>query len=418
MAVATRPRSSLQCGSLLLGLLALLGLTALVNKSHQLPDQEPDDTSFLQLRQPSQLSQKADSKVVHMRGNIQIKRSALTEGPRLRPGKENFDSIEAYFPGGTKSRLEQYVIGWKPVVQQHKCPDGTPIEFVHHMNVLSVDQSSPTKLQEKVKSGKTFSEWDDDAKLHFVASYDRGAGEYRLPHGYGIPFKQLVLEYHLLMPECWDFSSQPFETSGIDLYVTAEKPAHLAGIFGMTDESMDIKLGAGVVDHVTLLKPESLAKVFTKGALGKPAGNSHLQLLAVHLHTHEISKSKSFEVLNRDGSVMFRSKEETTGYGPQQSFLSPKTKGWTLSEIEPGQSLRVHCKFDKGKLHQRVIDGVSHGEEMCSALLVLGGPSSVFKPPLSTDSMLSMDEGFFNSLGRLLRSSFASIMLDIHRLVR
>jgi len=292
------------------------------------------------------------------------------------------------------------------------------------MNVLSVDPSHSKELHDKNNSSEPFSRWNPNWPTNIVASYDRGAAEYHLPQGYGIPFDEIVLEYHLLMPKCWDYKSQPLETSGIDLYVTSERPEHLAGLFGVTDENMAIAPGRGMIDHMTVLKADALEQAFAPAALTQlpKSGESlversqpRLQLLAIHLHTHDTILSKSFEVLNPDGSTLFRSQDEKTGYGPTQSFHSPSEKGWTYAEIHPGQSFRVHCKFDKSKLHETVFDGVNHGEEMCSALLLVGGPSQFFAPV--QESILSAEEGFVTLLGRSLQSAFISIKGDIHRLL-
>jgi len=99
-----------------------------------------------------------------------------------------------------------------------------------------------------------------------------------------------------------------------------------------------------------------------------------LEIIAVHLHTHDIAKSKFFEILNEDGSVHFRSDEEPAGYGDeQQSFRNIKDKGWPRLELKPGQTLQQHCKFDTSKLKAHVTWGLNHGEEMCAPLLIVGG---------------------------------------------
>jgi len=428
MTTSTAPKSKSfpQAAILVVALVGVLGIWTLAKETLKAADQTsgPSAISFLQRSSQGVPAHLHSTRIetIRLRGHQTVTRETLTEGPRLHPGKQHFDSLEAYFPHeepvGWERGGQRYVVGWKPVVSQHKCADGSEVEFVHHMNVLSLP---------KGKTGPSGAGQADlnDGELNLVASYDRGAAEFHLAPGYGIPFEHLTLEYHLLMPKCWDFSSEAVETSGMDLFVTSEKPENLAVVYGFTDESLHIEPGQGMAEQVTMIKPEALMVAFAAQLAArnpKAASATHLtptldagiNLLAMHLHSHELTKSKSFEVLNPDGSVLFRSQEEPGGYGPkQQSFITPQEKGWPYKRIEPGQALRVHCTYDTNKLKAVVYGGTSNGEEMCSALMILGGPSLVS----SVGTVGSHDQGFLKVFGRTLQSALAGIKDDMQRLM-
>lgn len=306
------------------------------------------------------------------------------------------------------------VVGWKPVIQvtRSTCPGKQESSaLIHHINVYALPSKSP------LKPGRHYTDRDiDTSKLEggfMVASHDREAGEYILPQDYGIPADDpMYMEHHLLFPECWSFDEEVHEKSRLDLYVTSQslKPA---GFVGALNFDMNVKPGQGRVDYVTRASAKSLKKIFPKFASTALSPDAELpEILAVHLHTHDIAHRKFFEVLDPDGSVSFRSEEENAGYGLQeQSFASPVAKGWGQLWLRPGQSLQQHCIMDTEHLEHSVTYGLDWGQEMCAPLLIVGGID-----PHGIPSAISVRNGFVILLGRQLRAMLVDLAHEIQRL--
>mmetsp|Transcript_18862 Transcript_18862/g.40525 ORF Transcript_18862/g.40525 Transcript_18862/m.40525 type:complete len:445 (+) Transcript_18862:237-1571(+) len=365
-------------------------------------------------------------RVIRVRGNLSFSKAALTEGPaRFMRNPVHFDSVEAYFLLPETLPQETYILGWKPVVQKQRCADGTEVELVHHMNVHA---KTNAEAKELFKNKSTvLGQISDDNRYTFVATYDRGALEYRLPANFGIALgpgaTRLMLEWHLLKPKCWDFHKQQavLDYSGFDLFVTSERPRHLAAIMGYTDESMQLAPGQGLVEQISRASPsdverlspsrtEGQATVFHK--VGKPSVTSSLtEILAIHLHTHDLPYEKYFTILKEDGNARFQSKPEAAGYGDSQSMKSLAAKGWPRLFIHPGDSLQTHCRFDTDKLDHVVNDGTSWGEEMCSALMVVTN-ADIDSSQYRGWTALSSSGGTISRLSRALVSLFPSLGED------
>jgi len=341
-------------------------------------EQIPERVAAVVEEAPSPAAHPSIRKIT-VRGHQLFAKNTLTEG---RHGKSK-DSLEAYFP--FKFKKHQWVVGWKPLVGKQKCP-GTnkDVELPHHMNIITGHHDSGTR---------------------FLATYDRGAREYHLPQDekgrplYGIPVGKLParLEYHLLVPKCWDFEKKPsvLENSGFDIYVTDTAPKFNAAIVGAMDQKMKIHPNAGTIEHSTVISPTALLKMFEPaGDLVKltkwPSKIPRVDILAVHMHTHEIFQRKSFEIITADGKTKFRSKPEKTGYGSsEQSMLSLKQKRWPKLSIQVGDTLVQHCIVDADRLKETLTDGTSWGNEMCAPMFIVGG-----KGIITPRTQLSMTHGF------------------------
>ena len=317
------------------------------------------------------------STVLNFRGNLVYDRSALTEGPDFNEGEgedegdedeealneAEYDSSEAYFAHAS-TPWPRWVVGWNPYVVRRPClgREKETVQLVHHMNIevllCKEGQACPTE----------FTAADD---IRFVASYDRGAAEYVLPPGYGIPIPAHTaprLEYHLLLPACWDFGAgpPPTETSGFDLYVTRTPPRKEAALFGF-DTNQWMKPRRGWAEQVSVLSARELQPL-----LQPPRAS--VELLAVHLHTHNIYARKWFELRGSDGTARFRSTPERAGYGPaEQSMINLADKGWPKLTIELGDVITQHCDLDTNALERIVPAGTSWGYEMCAMLFLVGG---------------------------------------------
>ena len=335
---------------------------------------------------------------LRVRGSVLFQESALTEGPlgfrtKQKPplGKE-WDSVEAYFPVQlTPSDTPRWVVGWSPVVKQHKCPgdNGTTVELVHHMNIIDHP-------------------YDSEERSRFVASYDRGATSYHFPttvagenvhYLYGIPLgeEQLYLEYHLLKPHCWDWkiATPVIEDSGIDLYLTTTPPLiSNAAIVGFMDQEFKILPKRGYADETAKATTKDLSKIFgspstgTHTEMGKdgwPSNVSSIKLVAIHLHTHSIFQKKFLRILDAQGNIKFQSTGEKTGYGKTEQSMSnihdKIQEGWPATIlIQKGDQLELHCRIDTNQIQQPILDGTSWGFEMCAALFIVAGDDVGFGP--------------------------------------
>lgn len=262
------------------------------------------------------------------------------------------------------------VLGWKPMIKKVKtnCPESADsVSLIHHINAY-LDLRPPSK---QLQTGRIYGVGDpeirarDESNSRLAASHDKMATEYMLPEGYGIPVDSpITMETHILMPTCWDYSSSVEETSGLDLYITTTKPRHKAALIGALNFNMRVEPNQGNVDYVTRMPADKLAKIFASSTHEDPsqsflAPSAGPEILAVHLHTHDLTQHKSFEVLNEDGSVAFSSQEEVGGYGPvQQSFANLKDKGWPVLKLQPGQQLQQHCKIQTDGLKKPVVYGL------------------------------------------------------------
>lgn len=365
--------------------LAAMGMYVYLSVAIASMDGHDKPQVFVEQRPAEQLSVPAPAprteEVLQVRGDLQYDEHALTEGPRLAADR-SLDSVEAFraIPVPKDWTSPRYIVGWRPVVAQHACPDGTTAELVHHMNLHSVPQDTFAHMQENPTDIGYMDDRDDVARV--VATYDRGAEEYRLPPGYGIevgpggPQPGLLLEYHLLKPKCWDFAKGPVhEDSGFDVFVTADRPRKLANIFGYTDETLRVPAKVGQVKHVSELSRDVW--------VGLPLP---LELVAVHLHTHDKTSSKQLEVVQKHGfqpptswssplEVMAAGPGHARGYGPTQSMKNVESlKGWPRIELDGNTKLRMHCNYDTDEWTETVIDGTSWGEEMCSLLFIAGLP--------------------------------------------
>lgn len=303
-----------------------------------------------------------------------------------------------------------YLLGWQPVVAKHTCPDGSEYELIHHIDFMVDDKDW----------------WDNDNTFMgaFLATHDRGGHGFRLPAGYGIPIPdktgpQTRMQYHYLTPTCLDFERTPVvhDESGMDIIVTTTRPQALAWYYAFVDQEMVVPKHSSTATFDSVLPTEKWALVGKKG---------QKEVIAIHMHTHDLFQEKRFEVLNADGSVAFASPPEPGGYSVEaQTFQTLTQKGWPRLPVREGQSLRMRCT-QTGKSAAPTYFGLSHGTEMCTAALIIGGVKGG-----SSFSVLSSDAGGMERMGRLsaflqaasrewkesARAGFRSLMDGFRRLL-
>eukprot|EP00930_Biecheleria_cincta_P048060 TRINITY_DN33432_c0_g1_i1.p1 TRINITY_DN33432_c0_g1~~TRINITY_DN33432_c0_g1_i1.p1 ORF type:complete len:454 (+),score=79.09 TRINITY_DN33432_c0_g1_i1:87-1448(+) len=368
------------------------------------------------------LARHQDCQVVSARNSAKIG----NDQGSLRPssGEHTLMSFYALDPLPGQSYA---VLGWKPVIQkvQTNCPSSSDsVSLIHHINAYLDLRPPPIPLE----TGRIYRDKDpeimarEESNSRLAASHDKMATEYLLPEGYGIPCDSpITMETHILMPTCWDYSSPVEERSGLDLYITTEKPRHEAALIGALNFNMHVEPNQGSIDYVTRMPAEALATIFASST-HKDSSQSFLapsagpEILAVHLHTHDLTQHKSFEVLNEDGTVAFSSPEEEGGYGAkQQSFANLKDKGWPALKLHPGQQLRQHCKIQTNGLKKPVVYGLDWGDEMCGPLLLVGGPDLRMTTTLLSTTGFMLRVGA--SLRRRLEHSLRDVLRDIRKLI-
>ena len=156
-------------------------------------------------------------------------KSALNEGPLGKDSpRETHDSVEQYFNIELPSKMVNpatpyWIIAYAPKVKAHPCLPGhsrhsntETVELIHHMNILSSRSNDLNKEEE------------EDHRI--IATYDRGALPYVFPRRskdgrfmYGIILNDptrpvLQLEWHLLTPLCWNWTTAKpvLENSGFE----------------------------------------------------------------------------------------------------------------------------------------------------------------------------------------------------------
>mmetsp|Transcript_39810 Transcript_39810/g.86126 ORF Transcript_39810/g.86126 Transcript_39810/m.86126 type:complete len:441 (+) Transcript_39810:139-1461(+) len=343
-----------------------------------------------------------DCRVLSSRANFQV-------GGTLRPSLEQKQSLLLYTALDSSmfsAPEDMFIVGWDPVIEE--VPSGcaehtTKVSLVHHMNIYAYPNEVSLEL------GKTYSKAEveslhlQESSFRMLASHDKMAGKYTLPKSYGIPLSEkAMVEHHILFPKCWVFGHDVPHASGFDLYVTMRRmrPAALVGALNF---NMDVRPLHGPVEWVTRISADNLLGVVRTKAGEWP------EILAVHLHTHDVANTKYFEVRNADGSVAFRSKSEKAGYGlKEQSFSNLKDR----LKLRAGQQLMQHCLFDSDHLSEPVRYGLNPGEEMCAPLLILGGAGLRLG-----GTILSSDDGFLLQVHRRLRAWLQDVLHDARRLV-
>lgn len=249
-----------------------------------------------------------------------------------------------------------------------------------------------------------------------VTTYDRGAKAYLLPKGYGISANEpLTLEFHYLFPKGWDHTkTSMLENSGMDMYMTRQETTYPAAIIGALNENMNVEPGQGAVDEVTRMDPVGMHSLSFPSALAKSQAGfiekrSAPEILAIHMHSHDLTASKYFTIKNPDGTLLFRSIKERGGYGDTQSFKNIADKGWPRLMLEPGQQIETHCQLETDHLDHTVTFGLDWGKEMCGPLLVVGGQAKV-------PSLISGDMSSLVRLGRALKAFFGDVAKELGRL--
>lgn len=203
----------------------------------------------------------------------------------------------------------------------------------------------------------------------------------------------------------------------MDLFMTSTETRYPAALIGALNRNMHVERHQGAVDVVTYFDPLQLQRALfprteDSEAEVRDSAAGGPEILAVHLHTHDLTQEKFLQVMNADGSVMFRSAREKAGYGlHEQSFLNIVDQGWPRLKLEPGQRLEQHCLMDTNHLDHTVRFGLDWGDEMCAPLLVIGRQ----KEKLS-HSLISGDSSDMKHIGRMLLSFFRDVATDVGRL--
>jgi len=412
-------------------ILLILSLGCYIWASNELRDDE-SPASFLQMRIETSrtaalphhsMQGRCPEKIMkwHPHCRVLYSRANFKVGGDIRPSEGQKQSVLLYTALDMSPLVEDSetmsIVGWDPVIDEvpSACEGHeTKVSLVHHINVYAYP-NKPNQVS--LQSGRTYSKAEierlnlQESSFRMLASHDKLAGRYLLPKGYGIPLleehERAMVEHHILFPKCWAFGKDVPHSSGFDLYITTKRRMRPAALIGALNFNMDVQPLQGSVEWVTRISANNLVGVV------QPTGEWP-EILAVHLHTHDVAHTKYFEVQNADGSLAFRSEPEKAGYGLQeQSFFNLPDLGWPRLQLRAGQQLLQHCLFDSDHLREPVHYGLNHGEEMCAPLLVLGGPGLRLR-----STLLSSDDGFLLQVHRRLQAWLQDVLDDAHRLIR
>ena len=251
--------------------------------------------------------------------------------------------------------------------------------MVNHLEVVRPGRSpggvgaSVVQAVRDAKRGKrTERQLSGCSKL--ALAYDKGAGRYMLPEGFGYEVgpgtasdHRFVLQNHYLVPPQWG-NRGARDSSGMRLFLTRERPQHVVSGFSMNDFGLRIppeqpefhykfEEGAGVLLRSPLANDLNLA------------GGGGVRFVAVHLHTHNMARRVWIDHM-RDGVKIgeVARNDEYAGYGPDQTFFDVLDPTAPLFQI--GDGLVLNCVYNSTGVPKPTPYGVSHGTEMCAAFLV------------------------------------------------
>ena len=207
-----------------------------------------------------------------------------------------------------------------------------------------------------------------------VLAYDKGAGRYMLPEGFGYAIgpgtasdHRFVLQNHFLVPQQWgDRGVQ--DSSGIRLFLTSQRPQHV--VAGVTLNDFGLEIPPEQPEFHYKFKED--AGVLLRSPLAndlKLAGGGGVRFVAVHLHAHNMARRLWIDHLRDDVKIgEIGRNDEYVGYGPDQTFFDVLDPTAPLFQI--GDSLVLNCVYNSTGVPKLTTYGVSHGTEMCAAFLV------------------------------------------------
>ena len=235
----------------------------------------------------------------------------------------------------------------------------------------------------------------DSPCLEVAWAYDKGAGTFSYPTGFGYKvgkgtaFDVLLTQVHYLYPKNKPVKMWNDDTGAI-MQLDPYRPSVVdAGVLTIMKTSMVLKPGQDeTVVHYSV-GPENqvyahhLKDDFTNGE----EENFGVTLLAAHLHAHDLAKKFKLSVESPSGHRnVVKYIENYGGYGKDQDFFVLANR----ARVRREDRIVIECTFDTSKITQQVKYGTNHDEEMC-------GPILMYYPKKVTSSDLDQS-GYFSGI--------------------
>jgi len=244
-------------------------------------------------------------------------------------------------------------------------------------------------------------------------AYDRDGHKLTMPDhvgvamGKGTPYTRLVVEWHYLLSKrgvdgLHNIGKRFTDHSSVQLIVTPDLRPHNAGTIGVMQGDMRLQPGKRRLDNTYITAPGKLDSILAHDL--KKFGR--LKPVALHLHMHNHGRAMNMlRVRGRRGRTIGEI-SKYKGFGTDQSFFLVDEAASTASDdkstelieqqakaghfrgdgstdIRKGDRLQVSCVFDTRckygtpindpdciKASRPITYGLSHGKEMCGAILM------------------------------------------------
>jgi type II secretory pathway pseudopilin PulG len=235
----------------------------------------------------------------------------------------------------------------------------------------------------------------DSPCLEVAWAYDKGAGTFSYPSGFGYKvgkgtaFDVLLTQVHYLYPRNKPLKMWNDDTGAI-MQLDPYRPSVVdAGVLTIMKTSMVLKPGQDeTVVHYSV-GPENqvyanhLKDDFAKG----DQEDFGVTLLAAHLHAHDLAKKFKLSVESPSGHRnVVKYIDNYGGYGKDQDFFILANR----ARVHREDRIVIECTFDTSQIKQEVKYGTNHDEEMC-------GPILMYYPKKVTSSDLDQS-GYFSGI--------------------
>ena len=215
----------------------------------------------------------------------------------------------------------------------------------------------------------------DSPCLEIAWAYDKGAGAFTYPSGFGYKvgkgtaFDLFLTQVHYLYPKNKPIKMWNDDTGAI-MQLDPYRPSVVdAGVLTIMKTSMVLKPGRDeTVVHYSI-GPENqvYANHLKDDFANDDQENFGVTLLAAHLHAHNLAKKFKLSVESPSGHRnVVKYIDNYGGYGKDQDFFVLANR----ARVHREDRIVIECTFDTSQIKQQVKYGTNHDEEMCGPILM------------------------------------------------
>ena len=257
-------------------------------------------------------------------------------------------------------------------------------EATHHVTVFACNAQRMHKKFGTTKGGfygtKECGTWPfygepDSPCLEVAWAYDKGAGAFTYPSGFGYKvgkgtaFDLFLTQVHYLYPKNKPIKMWNDDTGAI-MQLDPYRPSVVdAGVLTIMKTSMVLKPGQDeTVVHYSI-GPENqvYANHLKDDFANDDQENFGVTLLAAHLHAHNLAKKFKLSVESPSGHRnVVKYIDNYGGYGKDQDFFVLANR----ARVHREDRIVIECTFDTSQIKQQVKYGTNHDEEMCGPILM------------------------------------------------